>query len=55
MLRRRPARHRHRVPARFAIRASRPDEGTYADVRDPAVDLVVVVAAACAASEGWRP
>ncbi|MEB8342752.1 GrpB family protein [Streptomyces endophyticus] len=32
-----------------------PDTGTYADVKDPVVDLVAVVAEQWAAATGWRP
>jgi GrpB-like predicted nucleotidyltransferase (UPF0157 family) len=31
------------------------DTGTYADVKDPVVDLVITVAEAWAAEVGWRP
>ncbi|WP_405780236.1 GrpB family protein [Streptomyces sp. NBC_00859] len=32
-----------------------PDVGTYADVKDPVVDLIVAVAEPWAAETGWRP
>ena len=32
-----------------------PDTMTYADVKDPAVDLIALAAEDWAAAEGWRP
>ncbi|MZD06589.1 GrpB family protein [Streptomyces sp. SID5785] len=47
------------VPAyagfKHALAGVVPDTGTYADVKDPVVDLVVVVAEQWAAETGWRP
>lgn len=47
------------VPAyarfKYVLAGSVPDTGTYADVKDPVVDLVAVVAEQWAAATGWRP
>ncbi|MFI7340347.1 GrpB family protein [Streptomyces sp. NPDC050085] len=47
------------VPAyarfKYVLADAVPDTGTYADVKDPVVDLVAVVAEQWAASTGWRP
>lgn len=51
--------HPEAVPAYAAFKrtlaASVPDTGTYADVKDPVVDLVVTVAEPWAQATGWRP
>ncbi|WP_428955038.1 GrpB family protein [Streptomyces sp. cg35] len=47
------------VPAyarfKYVLARAVPDTGTYADVKDPVVDLVGVVAEQWAARTGWRP
>ncbi|MFI0236477.1 GrpB family protein [Streptomyces sp. NPDC016845] len=47
------------VPAyarfKYVLAGAVPDTGTYAEVKDPVVDLVVVVAEKWAAQTGWRP
>ncbi|WP_328317806.1 GrpB family protein [Streptomyces sp. NBC_00388] len=51
--------HPGAVPAYAAFKRTLagavPDVGTYADVKDPVVDLVVTVAEPWAAETGWRP
>jgi GrpB-like predicted nucleotidyltransferase (UPF0157 family) len=51
--------HPEAIPAyaRFkrALAESVPDVGTYTDVKDPVVDLVIVVAESWAATTGWTP
>ncbi|WP_393058495.1 GrpB family protein [Streptomyces sp. LN549] len=51
--------HPESVPAyatfKRTLAASVPDTGTYADVKDPVVDLVVTVAERWAQATGWRP
>ncbi|MBO1333199.1 GrpB family protein [Streptomyces sp. VRA16 Mangrove soil] len=47
------------VPAyarfKYVLADAVPDTGTYADVKDPVVDLVAVVAEQWAAETGWHP
>ncbi|MET9494685.1 GrpB family protein [Streptomyces sp. NPDC006552] len=47
------------VPAyarfKYVLAEAVPDTGTYADVKDPVVDLIGVVAERWAAETGWRP
>ncbi|MEV1018851.1 GrpB family protein [Streptomyces sp. NPDC050264] len=47
------------VPAyarfKYVLAQAVPDTGTYADVKDPVVDLIGVVAERWAAETGWRP
>ncbi|MFG3363577.1 GrpB family protein [Streptomyces sp. NPDC048156] len=51
--------HPEAVPAyahfKYALASRVADTGTYADVKDPVVDLVVAVAEAWAAETGWTP
>ncbi len=51
--------HPEAVPSyggfKVALAASVPDLDVYTDVKDPVVDLVIVVAEWWAASTGWRP
>lgn len=51
--------HPEAVPAYAAFKRTLAgavaDTGTYADVKDPVVDLVVTVAEPWAAATGWRP
>ena len=51
--------HPEAVPAyaafKIALAEIAPDIGTYADVKDPVVDLVVTVAEEWSASAGWAP
>ena len=51
--------HPEAVPAygafKIALACIAPDTGSYADVKDPVVDLVIAVAEPWAASVGWSP
>ncbi|MFF2507124.1 GrpB family protein [Streptomyces sp. NPDC058067] len=51
--------HPAAVPAyahfKYALASRVSDTGTYADIKDPVVDLVIVVAEAWAAETGWTP
>ena len=51
--------HPEAVPSyggfKVALAASVPDLDVYTDVKDPVVDLVIVMAESWAASTGWRP
>ncbi|MFF1353035.1 GrpB family protein [Streptomyces sp. NPDC058297] len=51
--------HPEAVPAyahfKYALASRVSDTGTYADVKDPVVDLVVAVAETWAAETGWTP
>ncbi|MFF1684555.1 MULTISPECIES: GrpB family protein [unclassified Streptomyces] len=51
--------HPEAVPAyahfKYALASRVADTGTYADVKDPVVDLVVAVAEAWATETGWTP
>jgi dephospho-CoA kinase len=38
-----------------ALAAATPDTATYSDVKDPVVDVVIVVAEAWATATGWQP
>ena len=54
-----PGAHPEAVPAyatfKRSLAAAVPDIATYSDVKDPVVDLVVIVAESWAATAGWQP